>query len=270
MDGRLKVIALTNSNATNARRPLRLSSQHFLLPKSEQTLAECEDAIGINLEAGRFAVADGATEAFNARSWAKRLAEGFVRAETHALTAEDFRAWVEGEGKSLHDSWSGLRLSWYAEEKASHGSFAAFVGIEFNLEAGRNLWRAVALGDSCLIYRRASGDLSAWPITDHRAFNAAPVLVPSLYAMQEGALSQTLFSSATCGAGDVFLLLSDAASAWYLMLSEDGDNVRRAEFESLLTASRDEELARLFAAERSANRMKDDDIAIIRIEIAGE
>ena len=73
----------------------------------------------------RFAVADGATEAFDARNWAERLAQHWVEHDS-ALTVEDFRQWVAGEGRELHDSWNGLTLSWYSEEKARDGSFAAF------------------------------------------------------------------------------------------------------------------------------------------------
>src|SRR5215210_6557539 len=125
---------------------LQLRTQHLLLQKSGHAFSECEDAIGINREALRYAVADGATEAFDAQSWARRLAHCWVEEdERPALTLEDFRAWVEGHGKSLHDSWNGLRLAWYAEEKSRGGSYAAFVGIQFSLDAREPSWQAIAL-----------------------------------------------------------------------------------------------------------------------------
>src|SRR5213595_4216875 len=71
-----------------------LQVQQFLLPKDGAEASECEDAIGVNMAAGRFAVADGATEAFDARSWAQLLAEGWVACEPATLTTEAFGAWV--------------------------------------------------------------------------------------------------------------------------------------------------------------------------------
>src|SRR5918911_471453 len=130
----------------------RLQTRQFLLPKSGHTLSECEDAVGADLVNGRFAIADGATEAFDAGSWARLLAHGWVSMKEAALTPEEFRAWVLERGRALHDSWSGLSLSWYSEEKARAGSFAAFVGVQLDFESGVRGWRAIALGDACLMH----------------------------------------------------------------------------------------------------------------------
>ena len=135
-------------------RAWQLRAERFLLPKEGAQEAECEDAIGVNLAAGRFAVADGATEAFDARSWARALAQGWVACEPPALSRESFGAWVVGQGTQLHDSWQGRALPWYAEEKARRGSFAAFVGVQLELTNGASHWTAIALGDSCLVQRR--------------------------------------------------------------------------------------------------------------------
>jgi hypothetical protein len=246
--------------------PLQLRTQHFLLQKSGQPLADCEDAIGINREAHRYAVADGATEAFDAQSWARRLADRWVDSETPALTVEDFHAWVEEHGKCLHDSWNGLRLAWYAEEKSRGGSYAAFVGIQFSLDGREPSWQAIALGDSCLIHCRENTILNSLPLDDYRRFNTAPVLVPSLGLLQGAALSQAVVCRGAARPRDVFLLLSDAAAAWYLLLSEERDP-RRALFDRLLADSKSDELAIFFEEERLSHRIKDDDIAILRIEV---
>lgn len=247
----------------------QLQTRQFLLPKSGHQLSECEDAVGINALKNRFAVADGATEAFDARSWASLLAHGWVEMTEAALTPREFRAWIEEQGQSLHDSWSGLRLSWYAEEKARAGSFAAFVGLQLELEAGgRPRWKAVALGDSCLIHRRNKSLLDALPVNHYEGFHAAPLLVPSRASMQESVLQQLVVGEGTIEAGDVLLLLSDAAAAWYLMLWESDEKVL-ALFDNLIREDKEAELARLFESERVAGRIKDDDIAIVRVEVLG-
>src|SRR2546421_6511490 len=97
---------------------MHLQVNQFLLPKEGAQAAECEDAIGVNVAAGRFAVADGATEAFDARSWAQQLAHGWVVVEPPLLTRAAFGAWVAEQGTALHGSWQGGALALYAGEKA--------------------------------------------------------------------------------------------------------------------------------------------------------
>jgi hypothetical protein len=244
---------------------MRLDVQQFLLPKSGADASECEDAIGVNPRALRFAVADGATEAFDARNWARRLAERWVLDEPPSLSVETFRAWVAAQGEWLQANWQGRKLSWYAEEKARAGSFAAFVGVQFELDEGAARWRALALGDSCLIQLRAGAICKALPLSDFQSFTATPILVPSLATMQ-AALVRTVVGDGTIEAGDCFFLLSDAASAWYLRLAAEGAALRER-FDFLLAAAQNDELTRLFESERRARRIVDDDIAILRIVV---
>ncbi|MGA9994755.1 MAG: hypothetical protein WBP93_05030, partial [Pyrinomonadaceae bacterium] len=242
-----------------------LKTQQFVLQKSKTERSECEDAVGVNTEALRYAIADGATEAFDAGRWAERLASEWVKTQG-ALTIEDFGAWLAEQGSWLHASWDGRTLSWFAEEKARVGSFAAFVGVEFDLSVDAPRWKAIALGDSCLIHLRGGVVCSAFPLSDHQSFNSAPVLVPSLSSFQETALKQAVADSGTLEQGDVVLLLSDAAAAWYLKLSLERDAALK-DLDALLKASATDALEKLFEEERRAGRIKDDDVAILRIAV---
>ncbi|MCU1266463.1 MAG: hypothetical protein JWM21_2781 [Acidobacteria bacterium] len=248
----------------------QFQTQEFLLPKSGHQLSECEDAIGINLPAGRFAVADGATEAFDSQSWAQLLAHDWVLQGPVDQTIDEFRAWLARVGQSLHDSWSGLRLSWYAEEKAATGSFAAFVGVQFEkLEGAAHGWRAIAVGDSCLVQCRHNKIVSALPLSRYQDFNATPPLMPSHPSMQAAALEKVVIAAGTIEHGDVLLLFSDAVAAWYLMMAEK-DEQARLRFDLLLKTRQESELQLLFEKDRLNGRIKDDDIAVIRIEVSPE
>ena len=244
-----------------------LQVQKFLLPKDGAEAAECEDAIGVNVAAGRFAVADGATEAFDARSWAHLLAEGWVACEPALLTAEAFGAWVAGQGTALHETWQGRTLSWYAEEKARRGSFAAFVGVQVDLTNGAPRWTAIALGDSCLIQRRGASILTALPVADHREFTSTPLLVPSRGELHEATLKQTRVESGQCEPADVLWLMSDATAEWFLRQACAGDGVLD-ELDRLIACDRASDLVALFQQERRARKIKDDDVAVVRIHIA--
>jgi hypothetical protein len=248
---------------------LQVSSQRFVLPKEGSAADECEDAVAQSADASRFALADGATEAFDARNWAARLAESWVGAERAPLTAEEFRAWLAEQGEHLSAAWEGRKLPWYAEEKRRAGSFAAFVGLRLGACGGGVCWEAVALGDSCLVQMRGAEMLAAVPVSRPEEFNSSPPLVPSNEAMYEAALARLVNASGYAASGDVFLLMSDALSAWYFEALSGGDG-RAAEFDSLLAASENDALAGLVRRERSSKRMKDDDVAAVRITLSYE
>jgi len=244
----------------------RVQTRHFVLPKEGSTAEECEDAVAFDAGSLRFAVADGATEAFDARRWAARLAAEWVGAVVATLSAAEFGPWLKEQGEWLHASWEGRKLSWYAEEKRRAGSYAAFVGLRLEASGKRMGWRAVALGDSCLVQRRGGELVSSFPLDSHEAFTSTPPLVPSSEHSREAALTRLVEREGRAEPGDTFLLMSDALSAWYLETSARRDP-RVEEFDSLLAASENGSLSELVRRERAAARMKDDDVAAVRIEV---
>src|SRR5918998_4362497 len=107
---------------------LRVQTRHFILPKGGSGPEECEDAVAFDAGALRFAVADGATEAFDARRWAARLASEWVRAVSAPLSAGEFGPWLKEQGEWLHASWEGRgRPLGGGGERGARG-FAGLVG----------------------------------------------------------------------------------------------------------------------------------------------
>jgi len=239
-----------------------LQLRQLLLPKLDHKASECEDAIAVDTQTFRFAVADGATESFDARNWAERLAQHWVQRKS-TLTVEEFRDWVATEGRELHDSWTGLTLSWYSEEKARYGSFATLVGVELDLNTESPSWQAIALGDACLLHFRNKTLLKSLPLSGSEGFNSGPVLVASDSSLHESSMQSVVTDSGTFQDGDVLLLMSDAASLWCLQRFENGD----LDVVEFLNSKSDEELREFFDAERMAGRIRNDDLAIVRIEI---
>lgn len=237
-----------------------LRTRQVLLPKAGFASSECEDFIGIDEQNCRFAVADGATEAFDARNWAQRLANNWVRSDS-PLTPEAFREWVAAEGSALHSSWKQLALPWYAEEKAREGSFAAFAGVELHLESDEPSWQAIALGDVCLLHCRNGALLQSSPISSSASFNSAPMLVASDPAIYKSTEQSLVIESGSCQKDDVLFLLSDAAAAWHLEHFEHND------FFDVFNNNDDTALAEFFENERRTGRIRNDDIAVLRLEI---
>jgi hypothetical protein len=246
---------------TSARRiidaPARV--RHFTTPKSGHTLAECEDAIGISDTRQRLAVVDGATEAFDSGRWARQLAETWVQ-QSQLLAPEDFWTWLGQQGAHFAAAWSELQLSWYSEEKARAGSFAAFVGVELDLTTAR--WNGIALGDSCFFHFRESELLTTLPAITESSFTSTPVLAPSFTALQPNALKEVVTGSGELAVHDVLMLCSDALAAWTISL------VHKQRIPSeLFFVANDEEVVSFFNDERTAGRLKDDDLSFIVIEI---
>jgi hypothetical protein len=236
--------------------------RQFLLPKQGHELSECEDAIGVNETAYRFAVADGATEAFDAGNWSRRLAQNWVN-QSGLLNQNDFWQWLIAEGQALTESWKGQPLTWYSEAKQRLGSFAAFVGVEIDFT--ERTWTAIALGDSCIIHVRGDELVDSFPLSDSKLFGSAPVLAPSSAATNAHAQNEIAVSSGRLLAGDELLLLSDAVASWHLMLSEQSDASTKSRLTELLDCDNESALAEFLELQRSSGRLKNDDVAIVRL-----
>ena len=250
---------MTSARSTGAPGP---KVNHVLLPKQGHSLAECEDAFACNRSTMRFAVADGATESFDAASWAQRLVTKWVNS-TGLLTEDDFWTWLNREGQAHNDSWNRLDLPWYSMEKRRAGSFAAFLGIEIQPD---KTWHAVALGDSCLLQCRTSNVLMMFPVSGSNDFGSAPVLAPSCTELNIHARSAIARQAGDVADGDRLLLLSDAIAAWCIKLNEQQDYKRMSDFEELLKEQDEMAISDFLELERLEARLKDDDVAIVCIE----
>jgi hypothetical protein len=246
---------------------MRIQLRYFLAPKRGCTPEECEDALGLNLDARSFAIADGATEAFASGQWAKHLAHKWALSDMRPLEPFDFRAWVAAQGQIWHEQWQEKKLPWYAEAKERDGSFATFVGLK--LDTGYKMrWRAIALGDACFFHRHGATTIKTLPLKDRRQFSATPQLVASRPEKHEKAFEKTVVASDEIRAGDVLWLASDAIAAWLWRAWDNEELQPLAEkLETLLRDKSYEELTQLVEQQRQAGQLRDDDIALVRIAI---
>jgi hypothetical protein len=240
-----------------------LREHSFLLPKEGSSALECEDAIARNSRTRRFAVGDGATEAFDSRRWARYLTYAWVNAQQIDLSRELFVSVLKRMGEQFTRRIDVTVLPWYAAEKAASGSFAAFIGLEI---APDGIWKAVALGDCCLFHERGNHMIKAFPITTSECFGSRPALIPS----QPGAVDDAAQNLKTCigqlEQGDSIWLMSDAIACWYLIQCEEETN--SPAFEALGSAIHGgyAEIAALVECERRARRLRNDDVALLYIE----
>jgi hypothetical protein len=244
-----------------------LDAWHFLLPKDGCSASECEDAVALNLKAQRFAIADGATEGFDSRVWARLLVRSWIRIDPPAISAEDFQPLARDLGVRLHERWKRKTLSWYAEEKARSGSFAAFLGVQFSSGQDQISWTAIALGDCCLVHQRGDAIRVAFPISNSEDFGSHPILLPSLTSLQDAAFAGLKLLEGTLEEGDEFILLSDAIAAWYLGNTENSQR-DRSELLRLLSMRDCDGLEELVRDSQRRGTMRNDDVVVMRIAVA--
>ena len=238
---------------------MEIYAKEFCLPKNGNTEAENDDSFSSAKDKSRFAVADGATEASFSRQWAKQLVRAFTTNKLSIPIARD-------ELKPLQSRWEQFvhrhPLPWYAEEKASRGAFAAFVGLEF-LEEKK--WRATAAGDSCLVQVRGDEIVKAFPLTDSASFGNRPHLLSSVSSANGNSAGLVMHCDGSWGCEDAFFLMTDALACWFFKELEEGNkpwNLLRD-----LDTEDGVPFEKFVADLRSGQRMKNDDVTLVRIDI---
>jgi hypothetical protein len=241
--------------------------QTILLPKAGSEKSECEDSIGTRSNTGRFCVADGATEAFDSRRWARLLTKHWVSAHRPMLTREQLSPWLCALGERFGAHWSKRSLPWYAEEKARSGAFAAFLGLILFESTDCWSWQAIAIGDACLIHTGAEGVVS-FPISDPSQFGYHPFLAPSNGSRLDDAIDHVVVKDGLAKVGDVFLLLTDAIAAWYLESVHRNPDLAQS-FNAVLAAGDAHDIEIFVNRCRNSGNLRNDDVAAIRIVIKG-
>ena len=90
--------------------------------------------------------------------------------------------------------------------------------------------------------------------------------MPSRPALHKAAFAQTVTSSFRWQPGDILYLASDALAAWLLRALADKDE-KFERFEELFTAARNDEIVNMLKAEKATGRLRDDDVAALRIDL---
>jgi len=235
----------------------------FSCPKSGNSLEEYEDAwahrqtrtpVGI-----RVAVADGATESSFAKLWAVLLAESYVRTE---VTGAEFFARLKPARRLWRRRLAGRPLPWFASEKAEQGAFAAFLGVQ--IDAHKNRWTALAVGDCCLMQVDGVGEgmrvVETFPLQKSSQFTMSPYLIGSR-ANGESVDERIQISEGSLRDGDMLLLATDAVAAWLLKRHEEGRPLWKWLYRKLRTP---ESFAAMVAYGRQ-HGLRNDDFTLVRV-----
>jgi hypothetical protein len=246
---------------------MRIHSEAFWLPKAGNTEEEYEDAfwpeepVDSSLDVFRVAIADGATEASFSALWAQLLVKAYCEGKfdeglyEEALTDLQTQ-WIQGIGSQP--------LPWYAEQKVLDGAFSSLLGVTFK-EASSTavnndsvLWKAMAVGDSCLFHVRDDRLIKAFPLNNSSDFNNRPALISSRQEFNEPLPNSIFTCEGTLEIDDSLYLMTDALACWFLSDLEQGHEPWKikhwVQIESWIT--------RL----RQTKQIRNDDVTIVQIE----
>jgi hypothetical protein len=206
---------------------------------SKGPLADCEDRIAHSaldkyvrvasadehrvLEAGTFrknqdvlrvAVSDGATESSWSGIWAQLLVDSFIEGQLSVDDPKEFLGAVPAVAEKWKSQTEGLIDSANARavRKRDQGAWATLLGIE--VRPASRVWKAVAVGDSCLL--RDGGEdkpkVISWPVESAADFDTTPPLVSTL----EGSTPEPKFLEGKLGDQAHLWAATDALSKFLL------------------------------------------------------
>jgi len=236
------------------------------LAKRGNSPEEYEDAFAANDAAGRYAVADGASESSFAGLWARLLVDQFAEDLDH-----DPIDWSE-RLPALQSQWHtqvGQRpLPWYAEAQFQRGSFAAFLGVALSTSSdGLCAWQAVGVGDSCLFQTRGADLIVAFPLDRSDRFDNMPHLVGSRTRPEVVRQKRALHEEGYADPGDRLWLMTDALAHWCLREHEMNRNPWE-QMERLLTRpSTRETFSHWIGDLRDTKDLRNDDVTLLAIRV---
>ena len=250
------------------------------------------------------ALCDGASESLLAGHWARQLAAHCVReirqlpetlgtarsaADTVMAAVEAWEQWVALYVAGRESD--GRPLAWYEQPGLARGAHATLLALSLELAPDRRRgrdgdhddltvvldlvrpessrgwrWRAVALGDTCLFHIHDDRLERAFPVRTAADFGIDPALVTTGTTDTKLLGSRMAVVGGRCASGDQLYLATDALAAWFLRSYEAGarpwDELRQ------YAAQRPEEFEDFITRRRADGTMRNDDVALIHIDIA--
>lgn len=238
---------------------MKFSTMGFILPREDCTEAECGDCLlyEANLKL-RFAIGDIANNSSFPGTWAGMLVADFVESGGEHLI-ERIRYLQQIWRTSIN--WESLK--WNEEAKAKRGDNSTFLGLTFfpSQDREKGVWKATAIGDSCLFHIRDNDILHQFPLQKASEFNDFPTLSSSVDKNYQKLIADIKFAYGEYRLDDIFILATDALAEWFLRSYEKGEKpwIPLIEIESI------REYREFIHMLRICKNIKDDDTSYLKV-----
>ena len=237
----------------------------FWLPRRGSSPEEYEDAFARDAAAGRFALADGATESSYSALWAHLLVNDFVQNASQEIG--DWQSHLPALQERWYESVRGPSLAWNVEAKLEQGAFATFLGVALTYAERIPQWEAVAVGDACLFHTRGPMLFSAFPVDHSSKFSNAPRLLGSRTPPESIRKNPPLHLQGSGLADDRLWMMTDALAQWCLRQEEAGRDPW-GELDGIMTHSEAQQRFSDWIEElRSSKQLHNDDVTLLAIDL---
>lgn len=235
-----------------------------VLPKSGNTVAECEDALATKPTKNflKVALADGATESSFAKEWANLLTDDFVKSKNFSLK------YIIGRLPTLRNQWlsevTKIPLPWYAEAKLEKGAFSTLLVLSIDLK--KQIYNCIGIGDCCLFQVRGSELVFSFPIQKSNEFSNTPFLLTTKKDDDKELKTHIKEEKQYVEKGDYLILMSDALAHWFASENEKAERP----WKILLELSEDTSKNAFedwLNDKRREKQIKNDDTTLLIIEI---
>lgn len=225
--------------------------------------SECEDSISFNLRKGRFAIADGASSSMFSDVWASCLTSNVITLDTDLFknTTELFHILVPLARREWYSRIEWSNLKWFQTNKSFQGSHSTLLYVEIKRLEDGDIYRALAVGDSCLFVLSDNGFYS-FPYKNVSQFNNTPKLVWTGRKRQKDNETELVYPDFATTSGHLrhdtdLILATDALSKW-LIETHNFEEIKRL-------IGHEQELREFLTTEIDAKRMRNDDISLIYV-----
>ena len=249
-------------------------SRHFAVPKPGNTAEQYEDACAEDPPAGRYAIADGASDSVFAGVWARLLVEHLLTGLPEPGGPAAWHAWLRPVQERWGATAHAASLPWYVAAKVREGAFATCLGLQLHPPPHRGAagrWTAMAVGDCCLFHVQMAGSngvvpdpspaARGFPCATPEDFNQHPLALSSSPHRNEVVWPQVATTGGAWRPGDTFILATDALALWIIRAVAPEQAWHR--LLSLSEAADDAGFQQLVAELRDGGAVRDDDLTLL-------
>ena len=233
------------------------------VPKELNFPDDIEDTYERSADDNLIVISDGASESYDSKTWAQLLARRFIG--NPDLT----EGWLNAAIASYTARFDIGNLSWSKQAAFGRGSFATLLAINRSAEA--ETVDLISVGDSLAVLLNGAEFVDSFPYRQAEEFRQRPKLL-STNVTANVFLDSPDFNLAYKKAWTLhdnwepgILCMTDALGEWALRHQEEGN----PRWQQLLEIRDTTELENLVTEERSAKRLRVDDVTLISISIAG-
>lgn len=238
---------------------MKIKIKGFIASKKSELYSDCADNYAINQEHNKFAISDGVSKSFFSKVWSDILVKKYVAQKDWKDEEFIFECQKKWQSK-IDEIVNQPETKWFTKSQYNRQdpALATFVGLQF-IESEQK-WIAQALGDSFLFFIPKDSSKIKIQLSSKSEpiiFDNFPDYFSSIGNSHKGEKKPIREGKIENG---TFYLMTDALAEWFLLNAEQVK-------QTLDNIKTQEQYLETIANERNANRLNDDDSAVLIIEL---